>query len=96
VKMDPFIEAEEAAGHSVKHCCDLFEVSRAAYYERKKDVPSATELADAELTEKIIAVHAESKGTAGSTGGCDSHTGRVLGAGAGPDPKLATGLVPCW
>ena len=36
MKMDPFIEAEEAAGHGVKHCCDLFEVSRAAYYERKQ------------------------------------------------------------
>jgi transposase InsO family protein len=66
VKMDPFIEAEEVAGHSVKHCCELFEVSRAAYYERKKDAPSAREVADAELTEKIIAVHTESKGTYGS------------------------------
>jgi hypothetical protein len=28
--MDPFIEAEEVAGRSIKHCCDLFEVSRAA------------------------------------------------------------------
>ena len=35
--------AEEVAGHSVKHCCELFEVSRAAYYERKKDAPSARE-----------------------------------------------------
>ena len=66
MKMDPFIEAEEVAGHSVKHCCELFEVSRAAYYERKKDAPSAREVADAELTEKIIAVHTESKGTYGS------------------------------
>ena len=66
MKMDPFIEAEEAAGHSVKHCCDLFEVSRAAYYERKQAIPTQRELADAELTEKIIAVHAESKGTYGS------------------------------
>ena len=66
MKMDPFIEAEEATGHSVKHCCDLFEVSRAAYYQRKQAVPSARELADAELTEKIIAVHTESRGTYGS------------------------------
>ncbi len=50
----------------MKHCCELFEVSRAAYYERKKDAPSAREVADAELTEKIIAVHTESKGTYGS------------------------------
>jgi putative transposase len=66
VKMDPFIEAEEAAGHSVKHCCELFKVSRAAYYERKQDVPSQRELTDTELTEKITAVHTESKGTYGS------------------------------
>ena len=30
MKMDPFIEAEEAAGHSVKHCCDFFEVIHSA------------------------------------------------------------------
>jgi hypothetical protein len=36
--MDPFIEAEEAAGHSVKRRCELFEVSRAAYYQRKKQI----------------------------------------------------------
>ena len=50
----------------MKHCCELFEVSRAAYYERKQAIPTQRELADAELTEKIIAVHAESKGTYGS------------------------------
>jgi putative transposase len=66
VKVDPFIEAEEAAGHSVKRCCDLFEVSRAAYYERRRGVPSARELGDQELTEKITAIHTESKGTYGS------------------------------
>ena len=46
MKMDPFIEAEEAAGRSVKHCCDLFEVSRAAYYERKQAIPAQRELAE--------------------------------------------------
>ena len=66
MKMDPFIEAEEAAGHGVKHCCELFEVSRAAYYQRKAAVPSARAVTDAELTEKITAVHTESKGTYGS------------------------------
>jgi len=63
VKMDPFIEAEEAAGHSIKHCCELFEVSRAAYYERRRGVPSAREVSDVELAEKITAIHAESRGT---------------------------------
>ena len=64
--MDPFIEAEEVAGRSVKHCCEMFEVSKSAYYERKKAVPSARELSDRELTEKIVAIHTESKGTYGS------------------------------
>jgi hypothetical protein len=64
--MDPFIEAEEAQGHSVKHCCELFEVSRAAYYQRKSPVPSPRELSDAELLAKIREVHAGSDGTYGA------------------------------
>ena len=66
MKMDPFIEAEEAAGHSVKRCCELFEVSRAAYYQRRDSEPSLRELSDAELTERIREVHADSNGTYGS------------------------------
>jgi putative transposase len=66
VKLDPFIEAEEAAGHSLKHCCDMFEVSRAAYYQRKKQIPSDRELSDAELLEKIRQIHDDSDGTYGS------------------------------
>jgi putative transposase len=66
VKMDLFIEAEEAAGHSVRHCCELFEVSKSAYYQRKQHIPSARELTDAELTKKITEIHATSDGTYGS------------------------------
>ena len=66
MKMDPFIEAEEVAGHSVNHCCELFEVSRAAYYERRRNVPSQRAVTDAELTKQITGVHDESKGTYGS------------------------------
>ena len=66
MKMDPFIEAEEAAGRSVKHCCDLFQVSRAAYYQRKKQIPSARAVADGELVEQIRQVHDDSDGTYGS------------------------------
>lgn len=66
MKLDPFIEAEEAAGHSVKHCCDMFEVSRAAYYQRKKNVPSARDVDDLELIEKIRQIHDESEGTYGA------------------------------
>jgi hypothetical protein len=43
--MDPFIEAETAQGHSVARCCVLFQVSRAAYYQRCRAVPSARALA---------------------------------------------------
>jgi len=66
VKARPFIEAEEAAGHSVQRACGLLEVSKSAYYERKKAVPSPRELSDRELAAKITAIHAESHGTYGS------------------------------
>jgi putative transposase len=66
VSVDPFIEAEEAAGRSVNNACRLLEVSRAAYYQRRQDVPSAREIADVELTERITAIHTEAKGTYGS------------------------------
>ena len=66
MKVDPFIEAEEGAGHSVKRCCELLEVSRSAYYDRRRDEPCARELSDAQLAARIAAVHAESKGTYGS------------------------------
>jgi putative transposase len=64
--VDPFIEAEEAAGNGAARACRLLEVSRSAYYERKTATPSPKELSDAELAEKILAVHTESKGTYGS------------------------------
>jgi len=66
VKAHPFIEAEKVAGHSVKRCCELLEVSRAAFYGRLDPTPSAKEQSDAELAEKIEAIHTESKGTYGS------------------------------
>ena len=65
MKMDPFIEAEEAQGHSITRCCVLFQVSRAAYYQRRRAVPSARALADRMLTATIRSIHAESAGTYG-------------------------------
>ena len=65
MKVDPFIEAEEAASHSVKRCCELFEVSRAALYARRRTDPSARDVADAELIDKIREVHRGSDGTYG-------------------------------
>jgi len=64
--MDPFIEAEEVAGHSVKRCCELFKVSKSAYYQRKQDQPSTREVADAALIDKMVEIHATSDGTYGS------------------------------
>ena len=66
MRLDGFIEAEEVAGRSVKHCCDMFQVSRAAYYARRQAIPSVRALTDAELTEQIRAIHATSDGTYGS------------------------------
>ncbi|MBV8985663.1 MAG: IS3 family transposase [Acidimicrobiia bacterium] len=66
MRMDPFIEAEEATGHSVQHCCELFEVSRSAYYARRQAAPSAKQLSDAGLVEQIRGIHDESDGTYGS------------------------------
>jgi putative transposase len=66
VKTHPFIEAEKVAGHSVKRCCELLEVSRAAFYERLERKPSKRDLADADLIQKITAIHAESDRTYGS------------------------------
>jgi hypothetical protein len=67
--MDVFIDAEEAAGRSVTRCCELFELSRAAYYERRKQTPSQRDRDDAELLERIRRLHDESKGTYGSPRG---------------------------
>src|SRR5947209_7146459 len=64
--MDPFIEAEDVAGHSVKRCCELFEVSRSAYYQRKQPTPTPKQLSDGQLLERIRQIHHESDGTYGS------------------------------
>jgi len=66
VKVDPFIEAEKVAGHNVDKACDLLKVSKSAYYERRNGAPSARQVSDAALLEKIKAIHAESKGTYGA------------------------------
>ncbi len=44
--------------------CRLLEVSRAAFYAQL--APSARQLSDAELTDKIRAVHVPSRGTYGA------------------------------
>jgi hypothetical protein len=61
----PFIEAEQAGQRNVARACELLEVSRSAFYQWRKHVPSARELGDADLATRITGIHAESKGTYG-------------------------------
>ena len=61
----PFVEAEKAEQRNVAKACELLEVSRSAFYEWSKHVPSPRQLADDELGERIVAVHKGSRGTYG-------------------------------
>jgi transposase InsO family protein len=61
----PFIEAEQAEQRNVAKACALLEVSRSAYYDWHRHVPSARQLADAELTERIQVIYDDSRGTYG-------------------------------
>ena len=61
-----FIAAEKRAGGNVVIACDLLQLSRCAFYTWHEHVPSKRALSDAELTEKIRAVHSASKGTYGA------------------------------
>ncbi len=61
-----FIEAEKRAGGNVVKACDLLQVSRSAFYAWHEHVLSPRALSDAELTEKIRAVHSASQGTYGA------------------------------
>jgi transposase InsO family protein len=66
VTVYPFIEAEKAQQRNVKRACELLEVSRAAYYAHRAGVPSARQLADDELTQRIRQAHQASKGRYGA------------------------------
>jgi len=61
-----FIEAEKQADRNVAKACELLVVSRSAFYDRLDHTPSVREASDAELTEKIKAIHADSGGTYGA------------------------------
>ena len=60
-----FIEAEKAA-FPISFMCERLDVSTSGYYAWRQRPPSARAVADAELTEQIIAIHAESRGTYGA------------------------------
>jgi transposase InsO family protein len=67
VNVYPFIEAENASDRgNVKRACELLQVSRAAYYTHRATGPSQRDRDDVVLTEKIITIHQESKGTYGA------------------------------
>ncbi len=50
----------------MQRACDLFEVSRSAFYTWSEHVPSERDLADAQLSEKIIEIHKTSRRTYGA------------------------------
>jgi transposase InsO family protein len=66
VNVYPFIEAEKAQQRSVKRACELLEVSRAAYYARRANTPSARQVVDEQLIEQIRTTHEASKGRYGA------------------------------
>jgi hypothetical protein len=68
VNVFPFIAAEQAGKHNVKRSCELLEVSRSAYYQRKTGFQSTRQRVDVRLTDTITAVYAVSKGTYGRHG----------------------------
>ena len=61
----PFIEAEKVEQHNVAKACALLEVSRSAFYEWHQHIPSARQVADDELAERIEAIYDQSRGTYG-------------------------------
>jgi putative transposase len=65
--MFPFVEAEKVEQRNVAKTCELLEVSRSAFYEWHRHIPSAHQLADEELGERIARIYDESRGTYGWT-----------------------------
>ena len=61
----PFIEAEKAEQRNVAKACELLEVSRSAFYDWHQHTPSARQVADEELAERIQEIYDDSKGTYG-------------------------------
>ena len=60
-----FVEAEKAQRRNVTKACELLEVSTSAFYDWHRHLPSARQLADAELGHRIQAIYDESRGTYG-------------------------------
>jgi transposase InsO family protein len=65
VNVYPFIEAERSKERNVAKACALLEVSRSAFYDWSKQEPSARQVADDDLAERIKKIHTTSRGTYG-------------------------------
>jgi len=65
MSMYPFIEAEQAEQGNVVSTCRLLEVSRSAYYSWHTHTPSARQLDDQALGDRIVAIHTNSRSTYG-------------------------------
>jgi transposase InsO family protein len=65
VSVFAFIEAEQAEQRNVVKACELLQVSRSAFYNWHQHLPSARDVADEELAERIEAIYDESRGTYG-------------------------------
>ena len=61
-----FVAAEKVTAQAVSRACAVLEVSRSAYYQWSRRLPSARQRQDAMLGERIVVIHAESRGTYGS------------------------------
>jgi transposase InsO family protein len=61
----PFVEAEKVEQRNVAKACELLEVSRAAFYEWSKHLPSRRQLDDDQLGEEIQRIYDFSRGTYG-------------------------------
>jgi transposase InsO family protein len=62
----PFVEAEQAGQRNVAKACALLAVSRAAYYQWSRHLPSARTCEDAVLAQRIERIHHDSRGTYGA------------------------------
>jgi putative transposase len=60
-----FVEAEKAQHRNVTKACELVEVSTSAFYDWHQHRPSARQLADEQLAERIGAIFEASRGTYG-------------------------------
>lgn len=60
-----FVEAEKVGQRNVAKACELLEVSRSAFYDWHQHRPSARQLADDELGERIQTIYDDSRGTYG-------------------------------